>query len=397
METYEVVILGSGISGLIAGNILAKKGYKVCILEKNFKPGGYVLNFTRNGYRFDPIIHFINGCGPDGMMTQLLSLFDAQDEIEFIKLNELIHWVDVERDFEIHDPIPFDEHVKTLCKCFPHESNGIQKFYKKYASVVRWMMEWFTKSALGKMGFIFTNIITFIRFIRAINKPISKILEPYISDSILKELISALAISFGYFRYEMSAILFIMSEMSYRFEGAWYPKGGAGALSKMLAEVYLKNGGLLKLGAEVKRLKIEGKKVESIIYQDRREKKEFSITGKYVISDIDLTILVNEMCVPNIFSKKYIQKINQRKTTYSSIVISLGINLDLKKRGFDDYELWRFYASNANLANLNITTKNLKFENIPIELITCYSNLDPTCCPKGKSVISIIYYSWLEP
>ena len=322
---------------------------------------------------------------------------NIEREIEFIELGELIHWVDLEREFDFHDPIHFEEHVRALCDQFPHESKGIRQFYNKYANVVRWMMEWFTKSALGKISFVLTNLNTFFHFIRALNKPISKILDPYISDITLKEFISAFAISFGYFREEMSAILFVMSEMSYRFEGAWYPKGGAGALSKMLTEIYLKNGGTLKVGAEVKKLQTKGKKIESILYNDKRNKKEVSIKGNYVISDIDLTKLVNEMCIPNTFSKKYIQRINQRKTTYSSIIISLGIDLDLKKIGIDDYELWRFYASNANKEDLNRSTDNLNFENIPIELITCYSNLDPTCCPEGKSIISLIYYTNFEP
>ena len=146
MESYDVVILGAGFSGLIAGNILSNNGYQVCILEKNSKTGGYVLNFERKGFRFDPTIHFINGCGPNGMMSELLSLFEAQDKIEFIKLKELIHWVDIEGNFEFHDPIPLIRHVKALVDRFPHEKKGIENFYAKYAAVVKWMMEWFTHS-----------------------------------------------------------------------------------------------------------------------------------------------------------------------------------------------------------------------------------------------------------
>ena len=195
----------------------------------------------------------------------------------------------------------------------------------------------------------------------------------------------------------MSAILFIMSEMSYRFEGAWYPKGGAGALTKMLTEVFLTNGGIIKLETEVRALKIENKSVRSIICYDKKGKKDLNLKSKYIISNIDLTKLVNDICIPNGFSIKFKKKINQRETTYSSIVVSLGIDLDLKELGFNDYELWRFYKMRATKENLAKTTANFEYENTPIDLITCYSNIDPSCCPEGKSVVSIIYYSDFEP
>ncbi len=39
-KKYDVVILGSGMGGLSCGYILAKEGYKVCVLEKNRQLGG---------------------------------------------------------------------------------------------------------------------------------------------------------------------------------------------------------------------------------------------------------------------------------------------------------------------------------------------------------------------
>lgn len=34
-NNYDAIIIGAGIGGLVAGNILAKNGQKVLILEKN--------------------------------------------------------------------------------------------------------------------------------------------------------------------------------------------------------------------------------------------------------------------------------------------------------------------------------------------------------------------------
>jgi len=42
-----IAIIGSGIGGLTAGNLLARKGHKVTIFEAHGSPGGYTAGFRR--------------------------------------------------------------------------------------------------------------------------------------------------------------------------------------------------------------------------------------------------------------------------------------------------------------------------------------------------------------
>ena len=58
-EKYDVIIIGSGMSGLTAGVLLARHGKKVLILEKHFKVGGWTHTFHRNNYEWDVGIHYI--------------------------------------------------------------------------------------------------------------------------------------------------------------------------------------------------------------------------------------------------------------------------------------------------------------------------------------------------
>lgn len=53
----NIIILGSGISGISAGYHLNKKGDKPIIFEKNDDWGGLCANFTINGFRFDKFVH----------------------------------------------------------------------------------------------------------------------------------------------------------------------------------------------------------------------------------------------------------------------------------------------------------------------------------------------------
>ena len=93
-STYDAIIIGAGLSGLTVGSILAYNKYRVLILDKNHQPGGCVVNFQRKDYRFDTAIHFINGCGPGGMVHTILKTFGGENVIEWLPITNLVHWKD---------------------------------------------------------------------------------------------------------------------------------------------------------------------------------------------------------------------------------------------------------------------------------------------------------------
>src|SRR5690606_26532262 len=55
VETFDIVIAGSGHNSLIVGCYLAKAGLDVCIVERNPNPGGSTSNqeLTAAGFRDD--------------------------------------------------------------------------------------------------------------------------------------------------------------------------------------------------------------------------------------------------------------------------------------------------------------------------------------------------------
>ncbi len=49
---FDVVIIGSGLGGLLCGNILSREGYNVCLLEKNSKLGGSTSDIRKKRMHF---------------------------------------------------------------------------------------------------------------------------------------------------------------------------------------------------------------------------------------------------------------------------------------------------------------------------------------------------------
>ena len=71
MKKTDVVVIGSGISGLTVAALLAKKGKSVTIIERTPRLGGALKRFSRQGVSFDVGFHY-TGCLSDGEILSML-------------------------------------------------------------------------------------------------------------------------------------------------------------------------------------------------------------------------------------------------------------------------------------------------------------------------------------
>ena len=61
MKKFDTLIIGSGMGGLVCGNILSRQGYSVCIVEKNKQLGGSLQIYVRDKVIFDSGVHYLGG------------------------------------------------------------------------------------------------------------------------------------------------------------------------------------------------------------------------------------------------------------------------------------------------------------------------------------------------
>ena len=395
---FDVVIIGAGMGGLTAGNILLKKGYSVLIVEKQATPGGCCTNFKRKDYTFDACIHMINGCRPKGMIYEILKQFNAEDCVEFIELDEIFHWVDLLNKIDFSMPTSLEKLVNGLTELFPHESKNIQKFYKNALKITKFMVNWIKNRFLGKIIVSIRYFRSLFRFLRLLNKTVSDLIDPYISDTALKNIMTSMVNYFGLPPGEESALIFIVGSMSFYLEGTFYVKGGSGTFSQAITDIFIKNGGKLLLSTEVTKLIFEEKIIKELITEDKKG-IEMSYSTRSVIANCDLTMLVTKQCPSGTIPYRYIEKIKSRQPSKSAVIIYAGINLDLKKYNHTDYELWTTWGKEKyhTKEHRNYIYESADYSNLPGGPITIFSNIDPTCCPPGKSVLSSLFFANAEP
>src|SRR5947209_6769557 len=91
-ETYDAVVIGSGMGGLSAAALLAKAGKRVLVVERHDRPGGYAHSFKRGKYHFDSAAHATSAAestefGHPGLLDQLLRLLGVRERCNFLPLN----------------------------------------------------------------------------------------------------------------------------------------------------------------------------------------------------------------------------------------------------------------------------------------------------------------------
>jgi len=134
MKKYDVIVVGAGISGLLAALTLSKHGKKVLVLEKKQHLGGNCNSYTVDGYQVDTGVHAITHLVEGPLKRLMHNYFDylpvfedyghyyIRTENDFVKVPSNL------KDFVTFDVLPRKDRVllsQTLTKAFTLSSFGI--------------------------------------------------------------------------------------------------------------------------------------------------------------------------------------------------------------------------------------------------------------------------------
>ncbi|QEE48591.1 NAD(P)/FAD-dependent oxidoreductase [Flavobacterium alkalisoli] len=132
-KKYDVVIIGSGLGGLVSSIILAKEGYSVCVLEKNNQFGGNLQTFVRDKTIFDTGIHYIGGLDKGQNLYNYFKYIGIIDDLKLKKMDEdaydIISFDDDEQEYPHAQG--YDNFVKQLVKFFPDEEENLKAYCEK--------------------------------------------------------------------------------------------------------------------------------------------------------------------------------------------------------------------------------------------------------------------------
>lgn len=130
---YDVVIVGSGLAGLVSAIILAKEGKRVCVLEKNNQYGGNLQTFVRDKTIFDTGVHYIGGLSEGQNLNHYFKYINIFDDLKLHKMDEdgfdIISFDNDPKEYKHAQG--YENFIKNLVKDFPEEEENIKNYCKK--------------------------------------------------------------------------------------------------------------------------------------------------------------------------------------------------------------------------------------------------------------------------
>lgn len=82
-ERYDVIVVGAGFGGAACAGLLAKRGLKVALLEKNAKAGGKAMSVSKNGFTYTPWV-VITAPIQDNAFARVLSELGIEDRAKLV-------------------------------------------------------------------------------------------------------------------------------------------------------------------------------------------------------------------------------------------------------------------------------------------------------------------------
>jgi all-trans-retinol 13,14-reductase len=132
---FDIIIIGSGLGGLLSANILSKEGYNVCLLEKNAKLGGSLQTFGRRACIFNTGLNYTESLEKDQILYQYFRYFGLTDRISFRKLDEDGFDVINFPGGQYKLAMGHENFRETLLRHFPGERDGLNQYLHKIKDI----------------------------------------------------------------------------------------------------------------------------------------------------------------------------------------------------------------------------------------------------------------------
>lgn len=282
---FDVVIVGSGLGGLTAANILARVGWRVLLAEQHFQLGGLATCFRRKQHIFDVSLHGF----PIGMQKTLRKYWSREMSEHIVQVKSIRF---DNPQFSLETTFTAEDFTEILIKNFNLERSVVNAFYQELAA-----MNFYDADSR-------INRDLFDKYFPGRNDVVRLLMEPitYANGSTLDEPAITYGIVFSNF----------MSKGCYTFSG------GTDLMLEMMQRELNANGATVLTRAEVEKINLKDGKVASAVINGRE------IKCRAVISNGNILSTINRYVGPEHFSTGFLECASKVRLNTSSSQVYIG-------------------------------------------------------------------------
>jgi all-trans-retinol 13,14-reductase len=252
-DSWDVIVVGSGMGGLTVAALLAKQaGKRVLVLERHYTAGGFTHAFHRPGYEWDVGVHYIGQM--QNPASPVRAAFDhiTEERLAWNPMPDVYDEIRIAgRKYEFRSGV--ERFREGLLASFPGEAQAIDQYLAAVRSAVKASNLYFAEKAIPRMVARFAGSWMRAGFLRWSDRTTAEVLGEITSN---RELTGVLTAQWGDYGLppKQSSFAAHATIVEHYLNGASYLVGGAPQIAASIAPVIERGGGKIVVSAEVEKI-----------------------------------------------------------------------------------------------------------------------------------------------
>ena len=330
----NVIVIGGGLAGLSSACVLAARGHKVTLLDKNDWVGGKAAQHSAKGFRFDmgPTILTV-----PSVLRRVFAEADRklEDYLEIIPLDP--QWRcffesdgkgGVDHENSVLDLVADTDMMKERLRQFAHDehnSNGYQRFIQLSERLHRVSDQFFFWRSIGGLkdtmdvgGAFSLKVLKDVLSLK-MGQSVASVVRSHVPDARVAQMMDHFTQYVGSSPYASPAVLCSIAHMQTE-EGIWYPIGGTRAVPVALSRLAIELGVEIRTGVDVIRIQTTGNRIAGVVTAAGDQ-----LPCDAVVSNCDAVRTYRELLRETPQSIRF-EKSNRYSPACSGVVLYLGLN-----------------------------------------------------------------------
>jgi all-trans-retinol 13,14-reductase len=343
MMQTDYLIVGSGLSALVFGSLMAKAGKKVRVLEAHEYPGGFGHTFTMaKKYKFNAQLHYVWDCGEGKTVNRVLKQLELDREVTF----------------ERYDPDGFDRMYmpgytlaipssaeilsQRLTALFPESAAKIDRFINEIKTVSDSLK---VLSPPIKPMELLAQVGGVSKTLLYLNSTLQDVFDKFDLPLPAQTLLASQWPDFLLPPDRLSFYAWVILFTGYQ-NGAFYPTQHFEHVINSLVTTIVECGGEVLLNYEVKEFIIHDRTVTGVLAENLKTKQIEEFTGNTIICNIDPQRAAQTIGLDR-FSPTVRRKLDYDYSPSNYMAYCVVKDLDLRDYGFGKWNT--FHTGDVDL------------------------------------------------
>jgi phytoene desaturase len=366
-DSYDVIVVGTGLGGISTAALLAKHGRNVLAIERGDGPGGYAHAFERGPYTFDAAIHVI----PEReFVEKLLTYLGVADRVDLLPV-DCLYGV-VFPGFRLNPPMGREAFVEAHVRLFPDQADAFREFFGVLSRVFREAASLPMQLTLTEVGRAEQQFPTLFKYRGA---TVSEMMDDYLGDPRLKAIVTGCWSYMGLPPSKLSFLHFCQL-LNVIIDGSFYCRGSFQNLVDAFIVALERDGGEMVLRQPVSQILIEDGRAHGVRLADGRE-----IRAPVVVSNADARHTFEELVGPEHLPPRFLGRLRHMRPSLSAFLVFAATTLDLADLGAGhDNFLFRHWDHDETYREILEGKPGGMSANVP-------TLVDPSLAPPGEHAV----------